>query len=620
MALRPSTSEVPAHSALAARTVAPMAPALQPRLDGAKLASARARIDADDRLLRLARVRATAEELRDLLLRVPADPQLRGRRRIGAIELREVEVIGELVLADLACGRLELDSCQFDGGLTLRNVQVDREAFLINSTCGHLEIASSCFDGELKVRATAISHRAVFGHSVYRDVHLRKVTVGGHASFTRAFVRGTMGIWESRFEVAVSFNRVTVLGPSAFEGTTFGGWTSFSEAWLLDDAGFSSVRFEHETNFSSTAVLGCATFAATTFAASRQLGLLLAASIDLRGAIFAQPIRVEVATRRLQLDRADFQRGADLYVRQADVTLDDTSFSGPALLAGLSVTSWSRQRQRFVGCDEIAHDGAWSCPRVADPSPNPEPRLLSLRGAKVSQLTLSGVDMRACHFAGAHGLDALQIESGRFRRAPSGWHVRWRRLHWTRRQTIAEEHDWRTHHGHGDDWHLEGDFPRALAPEQIAALYRALRKGREDRKDEPGAADFYYGEMEMRRQAGWMSAAQLSDEWVPAPRSTRVLLGLYWLVSGYGLRASRALISLAVTVALLALPLDLWGFRADRAYGRSLLFAAESSVSLLRAPTIPLTASGEVVQLVLRIVGPLLFGLAALSLRGRVKR
>jgi hypothetical protein len=38
-------------------------------------------------------------------------------------------------------------------------------------------------------------------------------------------------------------------------------------------------------------------------------------------------------------------------------------------------------------------------------------------------------------------------------------------------------------------------------PAQAAAAYRALRKSREDNKDEPGAADFYYGEMEMRRHA-----------------------------------------------------------------------------------------------------------------------
>ena len=43
------------------------------------------------------------------------------------------------------------------------------------------------------------------------------------------------------------------------------------------------------------------------------------------------------------------------------------------------------------------------------------------------------------------------------------------------------------------------DKPEALSPGAVAVLYRALRKSREDAKDEPGAADFYYGEMEMRR-------------------------------------------------------------------------------------------------------------------------
>ncbi|MFZ1177322.1 MAG: hypothetical protein WAO15_13855, partial [Mycobacterium sp.] len=33
-------------------------------------------------------------------------------------------------------------------------------------------------------------------------------------------------------------------------------------------------------------------------------------------------------------------------------------------------------------------------------------------------------------------------------------------------------------------------------------IYRDLRKGLEEAKNEPGAADFYYGEMEMRRLAG----------------------------------------------------------------------------------------------------------------------
>jgi hypothetical protein len=63
-----------------------------------------------------------------------------------------------------------------------------------------------------------------------------------------------------------------------------------------------------------------------------------------------------------------------------------------------------------------------------------------------------------------------------------------------------------------------------LEPGRIAGIYRQLRKSREDSKDEPGANDFYYGEMEMRRRSG--------------PLAERSILRLYWLVSRYGLRAS----------------------------------------------------------------------------------
>jgi hypothetical protein len=107
-------------------------------------------------------------------------------------------------------------------------------------------------------------------------------------------------------------------------------------------------------------------------------------------------------------------------------------------------------------------------------------------------------------------------------------------------------------------------------------------------------------------------------------RSERGIVWMYWLVSGYGLRASRALLALAITVALLgAIPLSLWGFRPVVSYWRGLLFALQSSISLLRAPTGPPgyeTYAGQVIETFLRLAGPLFFGLALLSLRGRVKR
>lgn len=78
------------------------------------------------------------------------------------------------------------------------------------------------------------------------------------------------------------------------------------------------------------------------------------------------------------------------------------------------------------------------------------------------------------------------------------------------------------------EWRDKGD--ELPLPRSIGSIYRALRRRPEDSKDEPGAADFYSGGMEMRRAA----------------RPERIILWLYRLVSGYGLRASRALGALLI--------------------------------------------------------------------------
>jgi ribosomal protein L7/L12 len=400
-------------------------------------------------------------------------------------------------------------------------------------------------------------------------------------------------------------------------------------------------------------------------------------------------VRIEVSAQRASFASAVFRAGADVFVRWAEVSVEDADFAGSSLMAELPEPAGPDGEPSFLGREQPWADGGWVCHLNAPPA-GFTPRVVSARRAKVARLTLSGVDLRACRFAGTHGIDGLRLERVQFAQPPSN---RWRLVRWTRRQTVAEEHHWRAEHGHGPSWY-EGEvrapdwLPQASKPpepEQIAGIYRALRKGREDNKDEPGAADFYYGEMEMRRQKeqtsfdvlleaagdrktqvvevvrvatrlGQKEAKALVDEASKpvkedvdrdeadklradlekagaqvevkpskneeeATRWERRILWLYWLVSGYGLRASRALLALAITIALLgAVPLDLWGFRPDRSYGRALLFALESSISLLRAPEAKLTAGGEVIQIALRLAGPLFFGLALLSLRGRVKR
>jgi hypothetical protein len=225
----------------------------------------------------------------------------------------------------------------------------------------------------------------------------------------------------------------------------------------------------------------------------------------------------------------------------------------------------------------------------------------------------------------------------------------------TRRQTIAEERHWRSTRLGERGWYDEGDPARASdwltdaaeppAPEQVAGVYRALRKSREDGKDEPGAGDFYYGEMEMRRrQTRLSSGARLR---VPA-RAERALLTLYWALSGYGLRASRSFAALAIVVACFTAGFHLYGFR-DRVrpyaardelqsarpipfpppigdLGRSWrsfeawTYSAGTATAVVGAPEAQLTQAGRGMRVALRVIGPILLALGLLAVRGRVKR
>lgn len=74
----------------------------------------------------------------------------------------------------------------------------------------------------------------------------------------------------------------------------------------------------------------------------------------------------------------------------------------------------------------------------------------------------------------------------------------------------------------------EGIQPLKVDANTVEGVYRQLRTSLEASKAYSAAADFYYGEMEMRR----MAAAR--------PSIDRGLIALYKVTSGYGVRASRA--------------------------------------------------------------------------------
>jgi hypothetical protein len=132
------------------------------------------------------------------------------------------------------------------------------------------------------------------------------------------------------------------------------------------------------------------------------------------------------------------------------------------------------------------------------------------------------------------------------------------------------------------------------------------------------------------------------------PRAERLVVWLYWLASGYALRAWRVLATLAVVVLLAAVAFAFWGVPAIGAglscgWGRlqrraglpaaacrpppgigrlpaAIRFIARPATALLLGPDRSLTPLGEWLEITLRFLGPVLFGLAVLSVRGRVRR
>jgi hypothetical protein len=327
---------------------------------------------------------------------------------------------------------------------------------------------------------------------------------------------------------------------------------------------------------------------------------------------------IKVAAARLSIVGTRFEQEVALGVRYADVLLDGAAFAKRASIAFAEAPFLPPPSPEQPPPPPLIHSIGLTLDEIPLKQTGlpPQPRLLSLRRVDATNLVLADLDLAWCLFRGAHNLDKLRIEGPKhFATSPKIW---W----WTERRTLAEEQQWRQIRHRNQDWtppsdqalswvaERSGQPVQQADPDHVAPLYRALRKAEEDAKYEPGAADFYYGEMEMRRHA---HGTPWIEKW---------LLWVYWLVSGYSLRASRALACLAILTAALAVAFHLIGFThppQPDSYWTSLLYAFRATLSLTD-DEVKLTAWGKLLQALLRITGPVLLGLALLAVRGRVKR
>lgn len=434
------------------------------------------------------------------------------------------------------------------------------------------------------------------GATFQDDADFSRARFVGQADFSGATFRGDADFSHATFEDNAWFGVSTFEGRAQFQGTRFNEWVSFGnsvfrrETWFGETtfAGYAwlNARFDERVQFNRA-----------VFEHTRRTGLLLGHIIQFDEATFLQGIEIEAAGAEISCHSTQFLGTATLRFHWADISLDGAEFARPSILAGGPVEAIGLVVTKDEDLREVLS---------AYPAQRPRPYLTSLNGTNVGNLVLSDVDLRRCKFVGAHNLDQLRIEAtDPFLRAP-GWGMA------TGRLVLAEEVIWRRRNAEDKRWRQVLDQAELsgepLDAEVIASIYRALRKGREDNKDEVGSADLYYGEMEMRRHSR------------STPPGEHLILWLYWLISGYGLRASRALIGLFIAVALFSLMFWRWGFAADEPFIYAVFFSASSTTSLLRAPEANLTYVGEALNIILRLLGPLLFGLALLSLRGRIRR
>lgn len=420
---------------------------------------------------------------------------------------------------------------------------------------------------------------------------------------------GELRCQQAVFAGPVTFDKITVARGTSFDGARFTGSATFTMASFGEDFCLTAATLDGEAVFTDIKFRQIAAFAGLQGRLLRLSGIT-GATIDFTDACVTDEFTIDRAhiTDTLILSGLRAAGPVDIHARAATVTCQNADFA-------------KRTRFRLTGTRMRLVDTVFAQPASVE-SAGDLVQLYSLQGVDAEHLTLANVDLSHCLVSGMLRPEQLRLE-GRceFASAPRGWKWRYHCIpwRWTTRDTLFEENLWRKQHQVPPlGWSAErpdlgpGVQTASAPPDaaQLAVLYRQLRRSVEDARNEPGAADLYYGEMEMRRLS--------TRRW-----DERTLLTAYWLVSGYGLRASRALLVLATLLLIAAEVLQQIGFVSpSHGYADYLLYSSGSSLSLDLVGSLPTTLTdwGQVVRMILRIGGPVLLGLAALALRGRIRR
>ncbi|WP_405983324.1 pentapeptide repeat-containing protein [Streptomyces sp. NBC_00872] len=559
----------------------------------------------------------------------------------------------------------------FARGLLERLLHVLRDPTTGFPRLGRARFDGAIFDGEAPFRGATFTSDAVFDGAAFNDdawfaeaaftgnARFDGAIFGSNALFGGATFSSNVVFDGATFSSYALFHRTTFGGNTLFRGVTFAGLALFRDvvfpglalfraATFNSDALFYQAVFSSETGFEEVTFTGDARFDGTRFEEAPTLGpLVCGGSLTMDGAVFGAPVILEIAAGAVGLARTRWASKAVLRLRYAELNLSDAVFEYPVTVTTHPTPFSLRQLPPLLSYPGPQHD---SMPEGELSGRDHSVRLMSLSGVDAAHLALLDIDLSTCSFVGAVHLDQLRVDGWcTFASSPAGWGRRfpWR---WSRRRVLAEEHHWRVRSGRRSagprGWTAPPEDAPEVRPAALSALYRQLRKSMEDGKNEPGAADFYYGECEMRRH-----------DTTGTPRGERALLTAYWALSGYGLRTMRAMSWLVAAMTVTILVLMVWGLPADdpkpETTGRQVDAGQDLTLTTDTPPPVnptgprverltterfekslrvvinsvvfrssgqDLTTAGTYIEMSSRITEPVLLGLAVLALRNRVKR
>ncbi|MFE9404858.1 pentapeptide repeat-containing protein [Streptomyces sp. NPDC006530] len=523
-------------------------------------------------------------------------------------------------------------SATFTGDAMFRSATFTNTALFGSATFTSIAwFGSATFTGNAWFVSAIFTDYAQFGSATFTgDARFVSATFTGNAQFESATFTGNARFESATFTNTAQFESATFTGNARFESATFTGDALFSSATFTGNALFSSATFRRDGDFERASFGRRADFERAVFERASSFGpLVCAGRVQLSGAEFGGPVALAVAAHRVECRRTRWSSTAELRLRYATVDFSHAVFEHPLTIAA------EASLFTLLNGQPMAED-------MFSAAPDAGVRVASLRGVDAAHLVLADTDLSGCLFTGTVHVDLIRLEGAcSFGTVPPR---PWWRPRFTERRMLAEEQHWRASQpGAVPGWNVAVFGVGRVGPAQLAPVYRALRKSFEDSKNEPGAADFYYGEMEMRRH-----------DPKGTTRTERGLLHGYWALSGYGLRASRALYWLAATMLATVVLLmgsgiaqdtpkqeatgtvpagggkvtfdiektDPQNPRGDRFTGERFEKAFNVTLNsvVFRSSGQDLTTAGTYIEMGSRLTEPILLGLAVLAIRNRVKR